>query len=422
MRTKRLLASLAALVLLVPGLVGVHAANPTDHDGGTEGDAGDTRSDAQAIAPGAVEGRLTVGADTEDWYALDADRGDELTVSLEAEGEGWLSATVHGPHGEIRFLAFDEATSSWVLPETGTWALQVHLPDGGTSSLGQAEPVRAYRLDVGLEELGAVEVHDLQGSGIAFEANHTEAAGMAYTVQLRLTSPATDPAALASYTRTAPDTNEQEGFGIETFLHLATDGTGDSLRLEREPAPEIDVQIESQTLPGGDQQITLTSTASYEEFLGALRKVHYAVGGDVEGFLAIAAPGTTAQAPVDTVTWGEDSAQTDKLLVPGVSHVGERGTSLKIDEPFYGAFSVDDGEGWAEDPEDHRHEEPHVMLEPAQGEWAFHVDPTVGGGPEAQHLDLDGAFAPELGLVPETLGPIVSFTLLVGQDTPLVPG
>lgn len=422
MPTTRVLAVLAALVLLVPALASVHAANPADHDAGEEGDAGDKRSDARAIAPGTVEGRLTVGADTEDWYVLDADQGDELSLTLEAEGEGWLSATVHGPDGEIRFLAFDGDTSAWVLPETGSWALQVHLPDRGTSSLGQGEPVRDYRLHVGLDDLGSVDVLDLQEPGIAFEANLTERGALAYTVQVRLTSPATEPGALATYGRTAPDTGGQQGFGIETFLHIATDGTGDSLRLEREPAPGIDVQIGSQTLPGGDQRITLTSTASFEEFLGALRKVTYAVGGDVGGFLAIAGPGTTDHDAVDTVAWGEDTAQTDKLLAPGVSHVDERERSLAVDEPFYGLFAVDDGGGWAEDPGGERHDAPRILLAPERGDWIFHVAPTVGGGPEAQHLDLDGVFAPELGLVPDEVGPAVTVSLLVGQDTPLVPG
>lgn len=391
---------IAASMLAVP-LGGVQALNPTDEDAGEPGDAGDERRLARPIDPGTIPGRVTAGVDPVDWYDLEAERGNQLTFAASAPDEASVSFHVLGPDGEVRFLGSETMGSTWILPKTGTWSIEVLLRDAGVFSTAQGSPALPYELEVSLHDVGPVEVHPLNARGQGVELNRSEEGPVAYTMQTRATTGGTDPAVAAIYLRTAP----ADGNGFATLAHMESDGSGRSLALAREPAPGVDVQLERQHAHDGSQ-LTMTSSGQFAAAEGALRAVQYGTGASVEGFIAVAGEVETAQAEAEQVlAWGEDDAETDKVLAPGLSAAGGREHAMSVDAPFYGLFDVDDGDGWARAPDGERiavdPADPLPLLEPERGEWTFHANATMGAGLHARHHDLDGAFVPELGLLPD---------------------
>lgn len=123
--------ALAALVLASP--LGM-ALNPLDNDAGTGADASDNLTSGlvrpslplAVLEPGEYEGRLVAGIDLRDAYQWQANAGDRVRFTFEAEGPAILR--VLGPHQGVHLEIGPGSSGVVAAPLGGNFTINVVLP------------------------------------------------------------------------------------------------------------------------------------------------------------------------------------------------------------------------------------------------------------------------------------------------------
>lgn len=146
---------LLALLVATPPAAGLELL---DDDAGSGGDAGNLAGLAQPVTPGKYTGRLSGEADEEDWYAIDADKGDVLRLRLDARIG--VVAELHGPRTILRDIygfSVQDYPFNFVVPESGRWYVNVRFVSG----LGDQAP---YAFDVRLGAAGTQFLAESSGA------------------------------------------------------------------------------------------------------------------------------------------------------------------------------------------------------------------------------------------------------------------
>jgi hypothetical protein len=361
----------------------VSAVNPTDRDGGSNGDAGDHARLAKVVLPGTFTGTLTATTDGHDFYAFTASAGQLLRIRYTSGDPATPMLALMTANEAVYRMFSDGAEEKFLVPHTGTWILWAWMQYA-------TNPV-TYTISFGFEGAPDKILSATDSSWQVAEARWSAPTSIRAYAFASLIDDKTDPSSQFVMVEWFGHHPGMKGW---FSFHWSTTATGRRLVPGGLTVP-ADVQW---TVTEGGMSLVFPMTSDY----GSVRISVYTTDPDGETVASIWGTGQLEKAKAegnDLVVWSDSSGALSQTQLPGYAITGPRDFTLNVNRRFVGDFEPWGHQSWIRKPNGQLHYGSKSFIPLADpGTWQFHLEQTSGIGQQADRVYLDGGFLPALGL------------------------